>query len=115
MYTKQSLKQILKKVNKSKSSLTRARLACNQTLYTEQNEEELNEVKAYIEYKIDLLNDIMNLINNFLVGNLNCNIDELSTTLDYYKEQFNDLSNEVRLSRLQQIYTRKVNNEVIGL
>lgn len=115
MYTKESLKQMLKKANKTKASLTRAHFACNETVYTEQNKEELNETKAYIEYKIDLLNDIINLINNFLAGNLHCNIDELFETLNYYKDQFNVLSNDERLSRLQQIYTRKIDEEVICL
>ena len=115
MYTEKSLKKLFNKYEKKHKSLTRALIICNDVVVNKFNEEELNEVKEYVAYKIDLLNDIMKLINNFLEGDLRCNIEELAITLDYYKKQFNDLSKEARLSRLQQIYTRKVNEEVIGL
>ena len=62
MYTKVELKQIYKKSNKTLSSLNRCLNCCNCVIYTEQNEQELNDVKAFIEAKIDIVADIIGLI-----------------------------------------------------
>ena len=112
MYTNQDLKNLLKKCNKLHSSLLRTRNACNSAVYNEQNTEEINDVKAYIEYKIDLLNDISNLITNFLKGNLNSSADEMAEELNNYRAQFNALTKDSYLSRLQQIYSRQFNAEI---
>ena len=112
MYTNESLKKLLKKCTKLQNSLMRTRAACGEAIYDEQNTEEINDVKAYVEYKIDLLNDISNLIKNFLKGYLNCTIEEMAETLNYYRSQFNALTKDSYLSRLQQIYSRQLNEEI---
>ena len=115
MKTNENLKLTLKKSTKLKNSLKRARIACNEVIYTEQNTEELNEVKAFIEYKIDLLDEITTLINKFLKNQWDYKEAEFLKTLDLLKEQFNAVSNNARLFRLQKMYTRKINEELIDL
>lgn len=111
MYTNETLKKLLKKSTKIKQQLIKAQITCNSVIYTEQNTEELNDVKAYLAYKIDLLNEMISLTSTFLAKKLN-SYEEISTTLNTYTEQFNNLSNNARLKHLQQFYTRKSNNEL---
>lgn len=115
MYTKQSLKQIHKKTSKLKNSLFRAYDNCNSTLYTEQNTEELNTCKEYIAFKIDLLTGIMCILETALKENNGKISEEQISELNEIKQQFNTLSKDEYLSRLQQIYTRKVNTEFVSI
>jgi len=114
MYTLSELKQMHKKVNKLKKSLFRAYTACSSTVYTEQNTEELNAVKEYIAFKIDLLTGIISILETALKENNGKILVEQISELSEIKQQFNDLSKDEYLSRLQQIYTRKINDQVVG-
>ena len=109
MYTIPQLKQLLKKSVKVKNQLERSYIACNSTVYTEQNEEELNDVKTFISYKIDLVNDIIFLISNFLKNKTTYSYEEFSSIIESYTRQFNSVCKDSRLKRLEQIYTRKIN------
>lgn len=115
MYTKDQLKQMNKKANKLKNSLFRAYDACNSTVYTEQNTEELNAVKEYVAFKIDLLTGILSILENALKNKNGKISEEQITELNEIKQQFNKLSKDEYLSRLQQIYSRKVNTEFVSI
>lgn len=115
MYTKEQLKQMHKKANKLKNSLFRAYTACNSTVYTEQNTEELNSVKEYVAFKIDLLTGIICILETALKDNNGKISAEQISELNELKQQFNTLSKDKYLSRLQQIYTRKVNAEFVSI
>ena len=108
MYTIDQLIQMCKKTNQLKNSLFRAYTACNSTVYTEQNTEELNTVKEYIAFKIDLLTGIMCILENALKENNGKISEEEIFELNEIKQQLNDLSKDEYLSRLQQIYTRQI-------
>ena len=114
MYTLPELKQIYKKSIKIKNSIERSIVACNSVVYTEQNTEELNDVKNYLSYKLDLITDILTYIKNFLKNSSKLTLEEISFVIQNYTNQFNDVSKDYRLRRLEQIYTRQINKEVVG-
>ena len=53
------LKEILKKAKQIKKSIIDERHKCNLVIYTPQNEEDLRIVKAFIEVKLNLIDEII--------------------------------------------------------
>ena len=65
----EELKEILKKAKQIKKDVITERNKCNMLVYTPQNEEDLRIVKAFIEFKLNLIDEIILLaatgIQNF--------------------------------------------------
>ena len=111
MYTDKQLKQIYKQATKIKNSLERSMASCSKTIYTEQNTEELNAVKNFISYKLDIINEIIMYVKNALNKFYILSKEDLSSELGLYQKQFNQISSDPYLSRLEKIYTRNLNVE----
>lgn len=115
MYTLTELKQVYKKSTKIKNSIQRSIVACNSTIYTEQNTEELNSVKSFLSYKLDLITDILAGVRNYLKNQTNQTIDEFSSMLQKQTSLFNEVSKDLHMHRLEQIYSRQINKEIADL
>jgi hypothetical protein len=111
MYSKPELKQIFKKTLKMEQRLKRMFVVCNSTHYTEQNTEEVDAVKTFINSKIAKLSQIKTLAENLLQEENNSAQMKLKELIS----EFNIISNNAYLNRLQQIYTRRVNEEIMSI
>ena len=110
MYSTNDIKRILKNAVKYKKSLLRVMEMFNNARYTEQNEEELNNLKCFVSYKIDLLNDLIAIIRNGMANKID--LEELSISIHEIQSLYKEVSSDSYLSRLEQIYTRNIDDEL---
>lgn len=107
MYTNKTLIKLYKKTTRIKHSLARTNMICNSIKYTEQNTEELNNVKAFIAFKLDVLADIRALIEQFFKSKQEFPTSEFEEQLNELTEYFNKIAKDAYLSHLQQMYSNQ--------
>lgn len=115
MFSKGEIKNFQKKVIKAKKELIKVMSSCNKAIYTEQNEEELNDVKAFITSKINLLTEIETYINEYLQNKLTCSLVGFVANVMNYKHEYYELCQDERLEYLQKVYSNKVNKEILSI
>lgn len=110
MLLKQEMKQYLKKVAKIKRGLLKAVISLDNVVYTEQNTEELNDVKGFVGDKINILSEIEKLVCGYCNNNLDCLFIAQLQTL---KQKYFELSQDERLNYLQSIYVKTDSEETV--
>ena len=110
MFLKGEVKKFQKKVSEEKKELLKVLANCNQVIYKEQNEEELNDVKAFITSKINLLTEIESYVNEYMQNKLTCSYVEFVTNVMNYKHEYYELCQDERLTYLQKVYSKKTNS-----
>ena len=112
MYNRENLKLMLKKTNTKIKSLQNAIAKCNTIVYTEQNAEELTAVKEFIVYKLNLQEDIYNLIKNYIDGKCEHSEEQFYEDLESFKALYNEVCKNDYLTHLQKIYSNTSENEI---
>ena len=115
MFLKEDVKKFQKKVGKAKKELLKVLANCNQVIYTEQNEEDLNDVKAYVSSKIKLLTEMEAYLKDYFQNKLECSFVGFVANVMNYKQSYCELSQDARLNHLQEVYAKKTNCELVSI
>lgn len=113
MLLKQEIKQYQKNVVKTKKKLMSALSLLDRTLYTEQNTEDLNDLRDFIVGKINILSEIENYVSDYLNNKLQCSFIGFVGKLMTLKNRYHEFTQDDRLNYLQTRFLKNNNEQTV--